>query len=58
MPKRCKYCGKAVKESLFYVNPHSSNGGSCIEICPECLEKINQKVKKLEVQEFFQKWLA
>jgi len=52
------YCGKAVKESSFYVNPQSSKGGTCIEICPECLRKINEKVKKIEVQSFFQKWLA
>jgi len=58
MPKHCMYCGKAVKESSFYVNPQSSKGGTCIEICPECLRKINEKVKKIEVQSFFQKWLA
>jgi len=58
MPKKCNYCGQDVKESSFYVNPQSEKGGTCYEICPRCLEKINQKVKKVEVQGFFQKWMA
>lgn len=58
MPKQCKYCGKTVEASLFYVNPQSEKGGTCIEICPACLKKINQRIKKVEVRDFFQKWLA
>jgi hypothetical protein len=58
MPKKCSYCGKDVKESSFYVNPRSDKGRTCFEICPSCLQKINEQVKKVEVQNHFQKWLA